>query len=157
MKKRLLQQGGLFIAILAIVFISFDVRKQRDVTRRRLYGGVNEFIETQTKPDEVIGFFASDRSYLFYGKKLDRKVIYVPPTMMQNAEWIEQLQKQKIDLVAIGPITHEPRISEKEALETLKWLDSSESPMVRVFGVDKNPLRSTMIYRFKPVSDKKSQ
>lgn len=149
MRQKLIQQGILGIAILAIVFISFDVRRQRDVTRRRIYGGVNEYIETQTKPHEVMGFFSSDRSYLFYGKHLNRKVIYVPPVAMQNAQWIEHLKKHNVDLVAIGPITDETVIGEKEALEKLAWLDSSESPLVRVFGVDKNPMRSTMIYRFK--------
>ncbi len=129
--------------IALIVSASFVAREKRDIARAELYRGIYEYIDTNTVPDERIGFFLSSRSYLFYGRNLDRQVLYVPFRADRLPAWIDNLRKNKINTVGFGPLTE---MDEYTKL-ALSWLTSPEGPLEPVFGKDFNT--ESVLYRLK--------
>ncbi|MEG4232834.1 hypothetical protein QUA40_12085 [Microcoleus sp. Pol11C3] len=118
-------------------------REKRDVARTELYRGIYEYIDKNTVPDERIGFFLSSRSYLFYGRNLDRQVLYVPFRADRLSAWIENLRQNKIRTVGFGPLTETNAATRK----ALSWLTSAEGPLQPVFGKDINT--ESVLYRLK--------
>jgi hypothetical protein len=131
------------VCIALMVSASWVAREKRDVARAELYRGIYEYIDTNTVPDEKIGFFLSSRSYLFYGRNLDRKVLYVPFKADRLPAWIDNLHKNKITMVAFGPLTETDEYTRK----ALSWLTSPEGPLEPVFGKDFNT--ESVLYRLK--------
>ena len=129
--------------IALMVSSSWVAREKRDVARAELYRGIYEYIDTNAVPDERIGFFLSARSYLFYGRNLDRQVLYVPFKADRLSTWIDYLRKNKISLVGFGPLTETDKYTKK----ALSWLTSAEGPLQRVFGEDFNT--ESVLYRLK--------
>jgi hypothetical protein len=118
-------------------------REKRDFARTELYRGIYEYIDKNTVPDERIGFFLSSRSYLFYGKNLDRQVLYVPFRADRLSAWNDKLRQNKIRTVGFGPLTEKDAATRK----ALSWLTSAEGPLQRVFGKDFN--NESVLYRLK--------
>jgi hypothetical protein len=118
-------------------------REKRDIARTELYRGIYEYIDKNTAPDERIGFFLSSRSYLFYGRNLDRQVLYVPFRADRLSAWIDNLQKNKIRTVGFGPLTPTDAATRK----ALSWLTSAQGPLQPVFGKDFNT--EWVLYRLK--------
>jgi hypothetical protein len=118
-------------------------REKRDIARAELYRGIYEYIDKNTVPDERIGFFLSFRSYLFYGRNLDRQVLYVPFRGESLSAWIDNLRQNKIRTVGFGPLTPTDAATRK----ALSWLTSAEGPLQPVFGKDFNT--EPMLYRLK--------
>ncbi|MEG4961771.1 MULTISPECIES: hypothetical protein [unclassified Microcoleus] len=118
-------------------------REKRDLARTELYRGIYEYIDKNTVPDERIGFFLSSRSYLFYGKNLDRQVLYVPFRADRLSAWSDKLRQNKIRTVGFGPLTEKDAATRK----ALSWLTSAEGPLQRVFGKDFN--NESVLYRLK--------
>jgi hypothetical protein len=118
-------------------------REKRDIARAELYRGIYEYIDKNTVPDERIGFFLSFRSYLFYGRNLDRQVLYVPFRADRLSAWIDNLRQNKIRTVGFGPLTPTDAATRK----ALSWLTSAEGPLQPVFGKDFNT--EPMLYRLK--------
>ncbi|MEG5139759.1 MULTISPECIES: hypothetical protein [unclassified Microcoleus] len=134
----------IFCACIALmVSAGWVAREKRDVARAELYRGIYEYIDKNTVPNEKIGFFLSSRSYLFYGRNLDRKVLYVPFRADRLPAWIDNLHKNKITMVAFGPLTE---MDEYTKL-ALSWLTSPEGPLEPVFGKDFNT--ESVLYRLK--------
>ncbi|MEG4841946.1 hypothetical protein [Microcoleus sp. B9-D4] len=118
-------------------------REKRDFARTKLYRGIYEYIDKNTIPDERIGFFLSSRSYLFYGRNLDRQVLYVPFRADRLSAWIDNLRQNKIRTVGFGPLTETNAATRK----ALSWLTSDRGPLQPVFGKDFNT--ESVLYRLK--------
>ncbi|MEG4442018.1 hypothetical protein QUB47_16970 [Microcoleus sp. AT9_B5] len=118
-------------------------RENRDIARTELYRGIYEYIDKNTVPDERIGFFLSSRSYLFYGRNLDRQVLYVPFRADRLSAWIDNLRQNKIRTVGFGPLTETNAATRK----ALSWLTSAQGPLQPVFGKDFNT--ESVLYRLK--------
>ncbi|MEG3974752.1 hypothetical protein QT970_09030 [Microcoleus sp. herbarium8] len=131
------------LCIALMVSVSWVAREQRDIARTQLYRGIYEYIDRNTVPDERIGFFLSSRSYLFYGRNLDRQVLYIPFRADRIPAWIDSLRQNKISLVGFGPLTE----TDKYTKQALSWLTSSEGPLQPVFGKDFNT--ESVLYRLK--------
>ncbi|MBD1826680.1 hypothetical protein NDI47_25460 [Microcoleus vaginatus GB1-A2] len=131
------------ICIALMVSASWVAREKRDVARTELYRGIYEYIDKNTVPDERIGFFLSSRSYLFYGRNLDRQVLYVPFRADRLSAWIDNLRRNKIRTVGFGPLTGTDAATRK----ALSWLTSAEGPLQPVFGKDFNT--ESVLYRLK--------
>jgi hypothetical protein len=93
--------------------------------------------------EERIGFFLSSRSYLFYGRNLDRQVLYVPFRADRLPAWIDNLRQNKISTVGFGPLTE----TDEYTRQALSWLTSAEGPLEPVFGKDFNT--ESVLYRLK--------
>ncbi|MEG4274319.1 MULTISPECIES: hypothetical protein [unclassified Microcoleus] len=130
---------GVFIGLIVIG----NWREKRDFARTELYRGIYEYIDKNTVPDERIGFFLSSRSYLFYGRNMDRQVLYVPFRADRLSEWIDNLRQNKIRTVGFGPVTGTNTATRK----ALSWLTSAEGPLQPVFG--KNFNTESVLYRLK--------
>lgn len=131
------------VCIALMVSASWVAREKRDVARAELYRGIYEYIDTNTVPDEKIGFFLSSRSYLFYGRNLDRQVLYVPFKADRLSAWIDNLRKNKISTVGFGPLTE----TDDYTRQALSWLTSPDGPLEPVFGKDFNT--ESVLYRLK--------
>ncbi|MEG4572706.1 hypothetical protein QUA56_08390 [Microcoleus sp. N3A4] len=118
-------------------------RENRDVARTELYRGIYEYIDKNTVAGERIGFFLSSRSYLFYGRNLDRQVLYVPFKADRLSAWIDKLRQNKIRTVGFGPLTETDAATRK----ALSWLTSAPGPLQPVFGKDFNT--ESVLYRLK--------
>jgi hypothetical protein len=118
-------------------------REQRNVARTELYRGIYEYIDKNTVPNEKIGFFLSSRSYLFYGKSLNRKVLYVPFKADRVSAWIDNLRRNRVRIVGFGPLTE----TDADTRNALFWLTSAEGPLELVFGKDFNT--ESVLYRLK--------
>jgi hypothetical protein len=129
--------------IALMVSASWVAREKRDVARTELYRGIYEYIDKNTVADERIGFFLSARSYLFYGRNLDRQVLYVPFRADRLSEWIDNLRQNKIRTVGFGPLPQTDAATKK----ALSWLTSAEGPLQPVFGKDFNT--ESVLYRLK--------
>jgi hypothetical protein len=131
------------ICIALMVSASFVAREKRDFARTELYRGIYEYIDKNTVPDERIGFFLSSRSYVFYGRNLDRQVLYVPFRADRLSAWIDNLLQNKIRTVGFGPLTETDAATRK----ALSWLTSADGPLQPVFGKDFNT--EWVLYRLK--------
>ena len=129
--------------IALIVSASWVAKEKRDVARGELYRGIYEYIDKNTVPNERIGFFLSSRSYLFYGRNLDRQVLYVPFRADRLPAWIDNLRKNKISIVGFGPLTE----TDEYTRQALSWLTSAQGPLEPVFGKDFNT--ESVLYRLK--------
>ncbi|WP_293131007.1 hypothetical protein [Microcoleus sp. bin38.metabat.b11b12b14.051] len=131
------------ICIVLMVSASWVAREKRDLARAELYRNIYEYIDRHTAPNERIGFSLSSRSYLFYGKNLDRQVLYVPFRADRLSAWIDNLKKQKISTVGFGPLTE----TDYYTKQALSWLTSPEGPLQPVFGKDFHT--ESVLYRLK--------
>ncbi|MGE5655776.1 MAG: hypothetical protein ACM37W_04105 [Actinomycetota bacterium] len=124
---------GICIFICILLFsASWVARENRDLNRTKFYRGIYEYIETTTKPHEKIAYFSSPRNYLFYGKHLDRQVLCVPLKINKTNDWLDELQRKAVNLVAIGP-TKSETVPLKQALPSLIGLGK---PLRPIFGRD---------------------
>ncbi|HSF76933.1 MAG TPA: hypothetical protein VLA84_24280, partial [Microcoleus sp.] len=140
------RQKSIYIVIIGVcigLIVIGHWREKRDIARTELYRGIYEYIDKNTVPDERIGFFLSSRSYLFYGKNLDRKVLYVPFRPDRLSAWIDSLRQHKIRTVGFGPLTETSAATKK----ALSWLTSTQGPLQPVFGKDFNT--ESVLYRLK--------
>ncbi|MEG3843721.1 hypothetical protein QT986_26230, partial [Microcoleus sp. herbarium14] len=131
------------VCIALMVSASWVAREKGDVARAELYRGIYEYIDKNTVPNERIGFFLSSRSYLFYGRNLDRQVLYVPFRADRLPAWIDNLRKNKISTVGFGPLTE----TDEYTKQALSWLTSVQGPLEPVFGKDFNT--ESVLYRLK--------
>ena len=135
---------ALLSCILAVLLVAGTLvaREQRDTRRNEVYGGIAEYIHKNVGQDEIIGYILSKRSYLFYGKELNRRVKYVPPISDSLADWTKDLHDKGVSVIAIGPLNGMWQSSKE-----LMWLTGESGPFVRVFGVnwDTDP----MLFRFR--------
>lgn len=136
---------SIFLGLGILVFVvtgTSITREKRDFNRPRVYGRVVQYIENHLDENETIGYVSSNRSYLFYGRGLNRRVIYVPAGKRDRSLWLKMLRRKNIGLIAVGPEWKgwKPK---KES----RWLADPDGPFIRVFG--KNFRKEPFIYRIK--------
>jgi hypothetical protein len=137
----------LYLLILSLILtITWIAREKRDTNRYLFYGSVVDYIEKHTDLNEKIGYIYSHRSYLFYGEKFNRKVLYIPARNKTFLQWIKTLREKDIRLIAIGPMRKEWQ-SKKE----LKWL-TNPKVFNRVFGGLST--KGVTIYQLKDLKEK---
>ncbi len=142
-------QRWLWVAICVAFLISSSwiMRQGRDIYRARLYQGIYSYIQENTQPNEKIAYFSSERTYLLYGKSLDRQVLRIPFDAKQPDAWLDRLLASKAPLVATGPGLPEEM---SEAIAQLKPAQSNQSnqpkeALTSVFG--KDPSQEIVLYQ----------
>jgi hypothetical protein len=136
---------SVFLGLAILVFVvtgTLITREKREFNRPRVYGGVVKYIEEHIAEDETIGYVSSNHSYLFYGRRLNRRVIYVPAGKRDRSSWLKMLRQKNISVIAVGPEWR----GWKPQKET-RWLADPDGPFIRVSG--KNFRREPFIYRIK--------
>ena len=128
-----------------IVSTTWMWREKRELNRAEIYQGMYDYIEKNTLPNEKIGFFLSHRSYLFYGKNLNRQVLYVPLRVKfdRSAKWADNLRQNGVKIVALGPLTSLDTYTKK----TVSWLTSEDGYLESVWG--ENVSQKPVLYRLK--------
>jgi hypothetical protein len=125
-----------------LVIASWNTREQRNINRKEVYGDVYEYIATHLNPNETLGYLLSYRSYFFYGKHWNQKVLYVPSKSENLSHWLDDLKQRQISFIAVGPLEDKMGLKPREVL----WLKSSDEQFTSVFG--KDPKKGVTIYRF---------
>ncbi|MBO3459981.1 hypothetical protein G7B40_011165 [Aetokthonos hydrillicola Thurmond2011] len=94
---------------LSIGVITYGIREQRGFERASIYGDTYKYVSEKLKPGEKIGYIFSVRSYLLYGKNLDKKVVYLSSCSLND------LHRLDISFIALGPFTDGNFSSTEEA------------------------------------------
>ncbi|MBD2777380.1 phospholipid carrier-dependent glycosyltransferase [Iningainema tapete] len=140
---RSLGQLSVTVILIGLLFTAINTtREKRDIQRTEVYGGIYKYIATNLKPNDHIGYLLSNRSYLFYGKNFNQKVLFTPSYSESLSQWLNDLKQQNISVVAIGPL--EPRMMSNREIP---WLQNPNGPFTPVFGQDLN--LGSMFYRIK--------
>jgi hypothetical protein len=134
----------LIISILAIALISYTARDKRELKRQEIYGDIYQYISTDVKKVETIGYVYSHRSYLFYGKNWHQKVLSISPYPTDLSKWLHNLKNKQISVVATGPL--EEQFGWRGQSE-IPWLQNIDGAFVKVFGQD--PEHGFVLYRLK--------
>ncbi len=90
----------------------------RDRNRLKAYGQTYTVIEQHSKSGEKIGYLEVPLPYTLFGENLDRRAIHLVKNHKSPNEFAEDICKQKIKLIAIGPHN-----GQKPQRPELKWLD----------------------------------
>jgi hypothetical protein len=135
---------ALIVFILVITLASYAARDKRDIKRQEVYGNIYQYIATNLKPAEAVGYLYSQRSYLLYGKNWQQRVLYAPPQSKDLAKWSQDLKDKHISAVAIGPL--EEQLGWRDKPE-IPWLQNPQGSFTKVFGQD--PEKGYTIYRHK--------
>jgi hypothetical protein len=125
-----------------IIMASFVAREKRDFLRTDFFGDLYQYLNTNIKQEDKIGYILSYRSYIFYGKDLDKKVFYTPSKSDNLSQWLDELHQKGINVVAVGPL--EAKMGWQQSKE-LRWLDTADGVFTHIFGeeAEKDP----MLYR----------
>ena len=134
------------VVLVLIITLTFNMREKRDANRRLIYGGIVNYIEDQVDRDEIIGYMYSHQSYLFYGKKFNRNIIFVQPGNKTLSQWLGMLKEKGIDAIALGPLTIVQK-KHKRLQQHLKWLKNPAGPFIHSFG--RNLGKEPFIFRLK--------
>ena len=132
-----------------LVIPSWGAREKRDINRKEVYGDVYEYIASNLKPTETIGYLLSYRSYLFYGKHWNQKVLYVLSVSESLPNWLDDLKRQKINAVVVGPLEEKMGWLHRE----VNWLENSGEKFIPLFGQEprkvfgQEPRKEITIYR----------
>ena len=118
------------LCVVLIVSLSWSMRQSREAHRDLFYHGIYDYIEDHTQPGEAIAYFDSDRSYLFYGKHLDRQVLHIPFDPNQPEQWLKVVRQSGVTYVATGP-----RMREKVYSAIVK-LNQPSDVLTPIFGDD---------------------
>jgi len=133
--------------VTAIILIGFvaastlGLRAARDSQRTKLYHGILGYIERNISEEQKIGYLLCHRPYLLFGRNLNRTVVYVPSESDSLSQWLDTLEKRKVDFVAVGPIPDEWKSSRE-----LSWLKNSNGTFIHVYGQDSS--KEIFLYRF---------
>jgi hypothetical protein len=124
----------IIVATLVIVLMTYGIREQHSMDRASTYGETYQYVSERLKAGEKIGYAVSNRSYLLYGKNLDRKVIYLGSKSTKITEYLAKIQKLNISFVAIGPFIDGNFSSAKEA----SWIAKNPNSFTPLFKLDPN-------------------
>ena len=112
--------------------MSFVAQNNRFTRQDEYYRYIYTFLEQNTSPGEKIGYMANKRSYLLYGKNLDRWPIQVGVGQkMDQQTWLVFLKEQNIRVVAIGP----GYSSNVTQMPEYQWLKNSNH-FIPIYGED---------------------
>jgi hypothetical protein len=101
---KLLVISGIVAALLVLIsFGSSVVLRIRYGYQDALFGGVSRFINNLPAGTRV-GFWATDPSYLLYGKGFQHSVLHLPLDAQASSDgMLRYLQDQPVDVIAVGP------------------------------------------------------
>jgi hypothetical protein len=120
--------------------LSLEVRyKLQDA----LFHGINRFVD-DLPADTRIGFWNTHQSYLLYGKRLQRSLVYLP--LHENAssdDMLRYLYAQPVDVIAVGPLT-----KFTESSPVWAWITEKSQHFERLHGED--PRGDVLVYRLSP-------
>jgi hypothetical protein len=133
--------GAMAIILMAGTLLA---HRERERSVRAFYGPTIDSIENEVAETETIGYLLSRRSYLFYGRNLRRKVVYIPIGSSDRRRWLETIRGRGVDVIAVGPI--EPNWETGQAMQ---WLNDPQGPFVKVSGDDVT--RESLLYRLRAV------
>ena len=132
------------VAVLVILITlgtaaSLKVRyKLQDV----LLGGISRFID-DLPADTRIGFWGTHASYLLYGKRLQRTLLYLPlHEYATSDDLLHYLCAQPVDVIAVGPLTQG---SSAESSPVWTWLMKQPQHFERLHGEDIR--QDVLVYR----------
>ncbi len=86
-----------------VLALSFWARERRDSNRDRVYGDICTAIEAAVPVQGRVCYVLSTQPYLFYGRRLDRRVSYVPAADTNRDQWLRQLRREGT-VLAVGPM-----------------------------------------------------
>jgi hypothetical protein len=138
-----LKKGMLASVLIGLLITaSFVAREKRDLLRADFFGDIYQYLNTSIDQNDKIGYILSYRSYIFYGKDLDKKVFYTPSKSDNLSQWLDELHQKGINVVAVGPL--EAKMGWQQSKE-LRWLDTADGVFTHIFGeeAEKDP----MLYR----------
>ena len=124
----------IIVATLVIGLITYGIREQHSMERASTYGETYQYVSERLKAGEKIGYALSNRSYLLYGKNLDRQVIYLDSRPTRITEYLANLQKLNISFIAVGPFIDGNFSSAKEA----SWIAKNPNSFTPLFKLDPN-------------------
>lgn len=136
---------AILVCLPSLVVGSYLARLWRDHEQVRCFGEIVRVLPSLVKPKETIGYVASTASYLLYGRDLSRKVVYLPLRPGDREGWRSYLRTHHVAAVAAGPVR-----PVGPARDLVRWLDSAQGPLVRVFG---DPGNGLALYRLKDDRD----
>jgi hypothetical protein len=137
----------LVVLVLLCSGVTFLIRSHRLEARTHFYGGLTNFLESRTRPNETIAYLSSHRSYLFYGKTFDRTVVYLPFRKQEPlAQWIRTLRQNRATLIVVGPLINDGGLTANEIYQRLLQAEKQQQ-LMRVFGQTLDPRRRTIVYR----------
>lgn len=126
------------------MLVSHTARAERDARRPEVYGAGYRFLCEEVDPAETLGWISSTRSYMFYGKNLDRRVTYVGRRSDELDDWLDLLRERDVSVVALGPFTR--RQEGWKGMRERRWMAVERSRFVKLAGTSFP--RDVFYYRF---------
>lgn len=107
-----------------------------------LLGGISRFID-DLPADTRIGFWSTPASYLLYGKRLQRTLLYLPlHEYATSDDMLHYLCAQPVDVIAVGPLNQG---SSAESSAVWTWLMKQPQHFERLHGEDIR--QDVLVYR----------
>jgi hypothetical protein len=98
-----------------------------------LLGGISRFVD-DLPADTRIGFWSTHASYLLYGKRLQRTLLYLPlHEYATSDDMLHHLCAQPVDVIAVGPLYQG---SSAESSPVWTWLIKQPQHFERLHGED---------------------
>ena len=113
----------------AVVLVTWRAREHHGWDRTKQYNGVQEFVAGTISPDDILGYAFTREPYILYGKNLRQSVIEVPLAQAGREAWLDELRRQSVALLAIGPIVPQWR-----SRPEIEWVLDRDGPFTRVYG-----------------------
>ncbi|MEA5448605.1 glycosyltransferase family 39 protein [Leptolyngbya sp. CCNP1308] len=126
------------ISLLCLSII--HLQSLRDINRIEIYQNIDGVLEQYQASTEHVAYFASQRSYLFYGKHFNYSVIHLPPSGENLNDWINSLRQVGVTLVAAGPVP-----ASDYWFQVLSTLSAPGGPLKPLSNQE--PDRGPMLYR----------
>lgn len=136
---------GMVMLCLLLVALAGRVAMQERAEKKAYsfgYFGILDFLDTNVKEEDSIGYFMSQPTYVLFGKNLNRRVVYVDARSLSLPQWVDKLKERNVQLVALGPIDGRSVLRPE-----LVWLESPDGPFTRIYG--HNVMGETLLYRLK--------
>lgn len=103
-RSRLLYGAAVIAGVIALAGALAVARQRREQERVAVYGPAYEYLERHVDPREPVAYLHTLRSYILFGRRLARKVVYAPlDDDVAVGDWAARLREQGISFVAIGP------------------------------------------------------
>lgn len=118
------------------------LQKVRYEAQDALWGGISRFSDALPAGTKV-GFWASDITYLLYGKRFQHSLFYLPLDAQPNSdEMFRYLHRQPVDVIAVGP-----RTKYNDSSPVWIWTEEKRRHFEKLHGED--PRRDVPVYRLK--------
>jgi len=141
--RRIIGSSG--TAAILVVLISLGtaaLQKVRYEAQDALWGGISRFSDALPAGTKV-GFWASDITYLLYGKRFQHSLFYLPLDAQPNSdEMFRYLHRQPVDVIAVGP-----RTKYNDSSPVWIWTEEKQRHFEKLHGED--PRRDVPVYRLK--------